>query len=364
VIAQVRSRKRDTTSAELQALRDRIKRRPEDLDARVRAARLAVDEYRRLSDPRLLGQAEALLGEEWKRAQPPDDVLLLRATIRQSLHRFDPALGDLDLLLANQPDNAQARFTRALVLSVRGRLDDARTECERLRPLTRRLVHAACSANVESLNGHAGEAYAALDAVLARGTDEANATLSYAYSVLGEAAERAGRADDAEAAFRRALEFDVGGSYSQGALADFYLDANRPADALAVLAGRDVVDGLLLRLAIAARRTKDPKAQAYRDELGRRISAAQNRGDTVHLREEARFALEVEDRAAYALEVAKRNFAVQQEPWDVRLLLAAALKGGTLPSDDARAALDFVRRTHLEGPVIVGLVERIRGGQR
>ena len=53
--------------------------------------------------------------------------------------------------------------------------------------------------------------------------------------------------------------------------------------------------------------------------------ASRARGDTVHQREEARYALALNGDAAMALELARRNFAVQREPADVRVLVEAAL---------------------------------------
>ena len=70
---------------------------------------------------------------------------------------------------------------------------------------------------------------------------------------------------------------------------------------------------------------------ADRAELAARFDATRRRGDTVHRREEARYALEVEDDPARALALARANFAVQKEPADVRLLADAARAAGAKP---------------------------------
>ena len=51
----------------------------------------------------------------------PTEVLVLRATIRQSLHDFDTAIADLGTALAREPRHPQALLTRATVLTVQGR---------------------------------------------------------------------------------------------------------------------------------------------------------------------------------------------------------------------------------------------------
>jgi len=54
------------------------------------------------------------------------------------------------------------------------------------------------------------------------------------------------------------------------------------------------------------------------------FAAARRRGEGLHLREEARYTLEILGDAPRALELARQNWSVQREPWDARLLLAAA----------------------------------------
>ncbi len=75
------------------------------VDIAVELARTEIDRARRLSDPRYLGRAQAILARWWKLAEPPADVLLLRATIQQSLHQFTAARADLDRLVALRPDD-------------------------------------------------------------------------------------------------------------------------------------------------------------------------------------------------------------------------------------------------------------------
>jgi hypothetical protein len=42
-------------------------------------------------DPRYAGYAEAALAPWWHLDQPPQEVLVLRATLRQRMHLFDAA---------------------------------------------------------------------------------------------------------------------------------------------------------------------------------------------------------------------------------------------------------------------------------
>ena len=62
-----------------------------------------------------------------------------------------------------------------------------------------------------------------------------------------------------------------------------------------------------------------------------------------HAREQSRFALEVESDAPAALALALESWRVQREPWDARLVLAAARAAGALPPAQ-RAAVEQVER--------------------
>ena len=58
-----------------------------------------------------------------------------------------------------------------------------------------------------------------------------------------------------------------------------------------------------------------------------RFAAERRRGEDVHGREQARFLLEVERQPALALAAATRNWQVQREYWDARVLREATRAG-------------------------------------
>ena len=105
-------------------------------------------------------------------------------------------------------------------------------------------------------------------------------------------------------------------------------------------------DSLLLRLALAEKALGDAKAQKHIDLLQARFEASALRGDTVHQREEARFQLHLVGDEAKALALAERNFAVQREPADVRILLEAAI--AARDNKARQSAEQFIRTNKLE----------------
>ena len=85
-----------------------------------------------------------------------------------------------------------------------------------------------------------------------------------------------------------------------------------------------------------------------------RFEAARRRGDTVHRREEARFALELAGDPREAVRLAKLNWAVQKEPADLRILAEAATASGDAGA--ARLVRDWLRDSRIEDRTLDALL--------
>lgn len=297
---------------------------PDRVELAVELARADIRRYRTLSDPRFLGRAQATLAPWWSLAEPPAGVLLLRATIRQSLHDFDAAKADLDRAVANNPADAQAHLTRAVVATVTADYPRARESCAAVARLAGALVAAACDAPLDAIAGKTDDAYARLTQVLAgaRGTDAG--VRGWARTALAELALVRGDTDAAAVHLRAAIALDATDAYARDLLADVLLSTGRAGEASELLAGLEVIDSHLVRRAIAEHQIHGPDEAKLVRAMRERIAAAAARGDRIHLREEARFALAVDRDAAAAVKLARDNWAVQKELADARLLAEAA----------------------------------------
>jgi hypothetical protein len=69
---------------ELRDLRTQLLLRPDDLAVATRLAKRCVTLAREDADPRHLGYAEAVLIPWWRLPRPPEDELILRATVLRS----------------------------------------------------------------------------------------------------------------------------------------------------------------------------------------------------------------------------------------------------------------------------------------
>jgi predicted Zn-dependent protease len=182
----------------------------------------------------------------------------------------------------------------------------------------------------------------------------------WALTVLAETDARLGDSEAAERHFREALSLGPRDSYLLGAYADFLLDARRPDEVRTLLQNESRIDPLLLRLALADQALGAPTLASRVTDLGERFAANRRRGDTSHQREEARFALYLLKDSQEALRLAEANWAQQREPWDARVLLAAALAAARPAA--ARPVLDWLQTTHLEDDHVRELAAKLAGG--
>jgi tetratricopeptide (TPR) repeat protein len=338
---------------QLKSLQVAAAQAPNDLGRATALAAAYVRASRVDGDPRFLGYAQATLAPWWKDSAAPTAVLMLRATILQSNHRFDPAVADLNRVSQREPRNAQALLTRATVLTVQGKYAAARADCDKLNRLVPEIYPVACMAAIDSVTGSAGSAYARLARALDGTARIDSAARAWGETLQGEIAGRRGDTA-AERHFRAVLDAGERDLYLLGAYSDWLLDQGRAADVIPLLQNETRIDPLLLRLALAQQALKRPEAAGSIDTLRARFDASHARGDTVHQRENARFELFLRGDARSALTLALDNWKVQREPADLRILAEAAAAAG-----DA-VALGTVRQwmaeTGFEYPAVSALV--------
>jgi hypothetical protein len=348
----------DPVQRELLRLRSELSQRPADLQLAAALARRYIEQARIEGDPRYLGYAQAALAPWWTQPQPPDQVLVLRATLRQSTHQFPAALADLDTAVKRDSDNVQAWLTRATVQMVTGDLASARASCMRLYSRAPALVVQTCLSSVGSIAGDAAGSYRRLLDMQASHPPATPDVGIWVRTLLAEMAARAGDDGAAESHFRAALALGEPDSYLLGAWTDFLLDHGRAPEVARLLKDKTRVDALLLRYALALQAMKSPDAAAQTAALRARFDAAQLRGDTVHQREQARFELALRADPAAAVRLAKANWAVQKEPADLRILADCALASGD--PEAARLVRDWLRSSRIEDRRIAATAARLR----
>ena len=95
-LERLRTRAFDPGQRELRQLRAELAGDAGNATLAAKFARCCLGRYRSEADPRYLGRAQAALEPWWNAPTPPVEILVLRATIKQSQHEFMAALDDLD----------------------------------------------------------------------------------------------------------------------------------------------------------------------------------------------------------------------------------------------------------------------------
>jgi tetratricopeptide (TPR) repeat protein len=315
------------------------------------------------SDPRAYGYAQAALGPWWSADPAPAQVLVMRARILQFRHEFDAALMQLEVALKSDQFDPDAWLLFASIEQVQGNVRAARAACLKLIPMSDPVVGATCAASTAALGGRAAQGEQLLTQTLTQPTGTSPSERAWAWTTLAELRARLGNAVASEQAFKQALTLVPDDVYARAAYADLLLDQQRPRDVRTLL-GSDTTqaDATLLRAAIAAQRNGDADSGVLVQSLAERFTEARARGDQTHLREQARFALELEHDPARALALAQRNFSIQREPADARILLESAIAASD--PNAATPALDWLHETGIEGAQLHALAQQIQTGAK
>lgn len=315
----------DTVLATLPEATPISDQRPDTATGLANRVQQLIGEARRTGDPRFLGYAERLL-QQWPESRMNDRLLVLRATLSQSLHRFGQAREDLTTVLErtrNRQHRIQARLTLANLETVQGRYTEAKKQCGALARAYPGLIAESCHAQVAARTGLARAAYQRLQASLAGADKPGMTSRLWAEGTLGDIAAQLGR-DEAEKHWRRVLSASPSDLYTRTMLADWHLQRGNHREVLALTDGYEQVDSLAVIRNIAMVRSDHPEQEMLTRQLRERFREARWRGALLHQRDYARFLLDVESLPEQALKHARENWAAQREPLDTRLLVRAA----------------------------------------
>ena len=353
----------DPAVRRVDSLRKQLAARPKDTALRLEIARRYFDLAMAQGDPRYVGYASAAIAPLSQTAAGNASYWTIRGLIQQYSHDFTGALQSLARARELDPQSPEPAAWRSAIHMVQANYDEALAECTRLVPMADPLQAQGCTAYVQASTGQLGPAYEALRTAFAKASVSPELAL-WLRTRLAEMAIRLQRPAEAEAHFREALRLGLTDQFLLGAYADFFLRQKRPADVLALLAGWERSDILLLRLALAGSGLNDSRAAIWASQLRERFAAAAQRGDRLHEQEAARFELDIEGKPDRALVLAHRNYQVQKEPRDAEILMRAALASNQPKA--AQAALDWLRTSRYEDPELAKLADALaaKGAKR
>ena len=358
VVERLPSGSNDPAVRRVDSLRKQLAAQPNDTQLRLEIARRYFDLAMAQGDPRYVGYASAAIAPLAQSAAGNAGYWTVRGLIQQYSHDFAGALQSLAKARELNPDAAvEPTAWRSAIYMVQAEYGAALSECTQLVPQAHPLHAQGCTAYVQASTGQLAPAYEALNRSLAAAGAVPPELALWVRTRLAEMAARLQRWPEAEAHFKEALQLGVTDQFLLGAYADFLLQQKRPAEVLALLAGWERSDILLLRLAMAGRALNDTRAGGWAAQLRDRFTAAAQRGDRLHEQEAARFELDIEGDPAKALALASRNYKAQKEPRDAEILMRAAVAAKQAKA--AQPALDWLRTNKYEDPALASLAEQL-----
>jgi hypothetical protein len=348
----------DPVARELKQLRAELAANPRRRATAVRLAERYFALANSEGDPRYVGYAEAALKPWWDQPAPPLDALVMRGILKQYSHDFSGAMRDLVLATREDHEDARAWSWRAAIDMVQANYEAARKDCQALANIESDLFAVGCMAYLDGTTGKAAAAYRELSEALSHETGIPPEVKVWALTRLAEMSLRMGNTKQAEEHFRAAYFEPINDQFLLAAYADFLLDQGRPDEVIPLLVDWVRSDILLLRLALAEKALKRPKAGEHIEALKSRFDAAALRGDKLHQQEEARFNLYLLGAPQKALALAQENWKLQREPRDARILLEAAL--AMKDPGAAQGALDWLERSGHEDPGLRATAQRLK----
>ncbi len=283
-----------------------------------------IHQARTEGDPRYLGYARALL-DRWPENNMTDRLVVLDATVHQSLHQFQMARELLSEVVqsGDRIQRIQARLTLANLELVQGNYTAAHTHCEQLASTLPGLISTSCLAHVQARTGQASTAYATLLTAIQNAPHPDPTSLIWAEGTLADIATQLGRPEAGEH-WQKVLTMAPEDLYARAQLADWLLEQGDTEAVVALTDTYEHVDELAVIRAIAMKRQNHEGADQLAARLKGRLDEALWRGNLLHQRDLARYALDIADEADSALQYALSNWQEQREPMDTRLLLRAA----------------------------------------
>lgn len=132
-------------------------------------------------------------------------------------------------MLTVEPTNAQAWLTKASILQVQTRYDEARRACQRLARLAASHVLLGCLSDIAGVTGQSAKSRELLRQVLSDAALSGRERIWIA-TILAETAARTEAIREAEQYFTEAFRVGIKDQYLLGAYADFLLDQGRYRD--------------------------------------------------------------------------------------------------------------------------------------
>lgn len=284
---------------------------------------LAKNYLERAAQPgqsRLYGKAQLLLQPHIKKNTAPPEMWFAWAQLLQHQHKFSEALNALTYVLEKDPTHVSAQLMLARVYLVQDKPELAHKACLSLLGNSDLLTLSTCSLEVASHQGKLINSYTQLSALVTQQGLPDDQRAPWIIQVLADMAMRLKRPKEALAWLLPEPQEASVSYWAQWA--DIQLALQQPAAVLDTLAQRVIVaadydDALLLRLALAESAVG---GDLWQSRFRERVALREQRRDSEHANEIARYYLDIHPEAKAALYWARVNWDSAKEASDKQLL--------------------------------------------
>ena len=301
---------------------------PQDMASATSAAKTAFLAASRHGDLRWLGTAKAMLDPWWVKPDLPSDTLFVRALVRQGMHDFGGALGDLNAAISVDPNQSEFWAWRFAVYMVRSDIAKASAECQAIGNRFGAVEQASCSAVLLYRTGRPRLAIEKLDELARHPDYQGKNAKEWLAFHQGEARRVAGDIQAANKVWQSYLKQGHAAHGIQVALLDGLIQAGDFTSALSLNMGPQRSDALLVSAIQAAQALNNGQESALRADIEQRLRQRELRGESLNERPFVKYYLYVRQDPRKALEMAKESWKTEREPADALLFAQAALRSG------------------------------------
>lgn len=263
--------------------------------------------------------------------------LIKQADALQYNHQFDAALNLLEQLIANGKHQQQARLMQARILLAQGRIAAAQESCSALMGQSSLTITGTCLLEVKGRSAFAANDKAQLEQVYQQLqsialTPSTNATTAAHHEVFEWQRQLLAEQAFLLQRYQESLQWLTYAPYGDHPTVnklrfiDSWLALEQPQALFSVhdhcpTIGQLPEDSIIVRLAAAERELNE--RNCWQALAADRIAIRVARADPLHTSDLAFYFIHVKPNAAQARHYAQQNYAVAQEPADLRLLDAA-----------------------------------------
>lgn len=320
--------KRESQLAQLPAFiaaRQQSTKQPNSAEQASASAKLALQMYQSTGNTRFLGAAKSSIAPWQNIAQPPAAIWLLRGRILQTEHHFAEAAQDLSHYNREHAASTEALLLEADAWRRAGEINRSRRTCFELAIQGRTDLATYCSAEILLSVGQAETAKTLVEPVIDYTASLPAAQKNWAMAIYADLLSATGETEKAAAVWATVIAGDGTALTYKLAYADVLLALARYRAVADLLSEHASTTAALLRLTVAATRLQQDDAAMLKSVLEQRLTRVKLTSEPdLHLREEALFALWLEDDAPASLRLALRNWELQKGWEDAALVIHVA----------------------------------------